>query len=77
VAGRECLLTVEGEVFRVRLRPRHGSLFEYDYDWSTGPNDGYGFSISGPFEQGDDEHTARIREFLMEIDPATGYLAED
>ena len=76
-ARRERLLSVGRERFRVRLRPRHGPLFEYDYDWLTGPNDGYGFGISGPFEQSDDEHRARIRDFLAEIDEATGYLAED
>lgn len=74
--GRERLLRVEGELFRVRLRSRHGSLFEYDYDWLTGPNDAYGFGLSGPFEQSDDEHKAHIRNFLAEIDPKTGYLAE-
>lgn len=46
--GREWLISVEGERFRVRLRPRHGHLFEYDYTWLTGPNDGYGFGESGP-----------------------------
>jgi hypothetical protein len=76
-AWRERLLTVGGEQFHVRLRPRHGPLYEYDYDWLTGPNDGYGFGVSGPFEESDDEHRARIRAFLAEIDPATGYLRED
>lgn len=75
--GREWLLSVEGERFRVRLRPRHGHLFEYDYDWLTGPNDGYGFGESGPFERGEAEHGARISWFLGEIDPAAGFLAED
>jgi hypothetical protein len=65
------------EQFRVRLRPRHGLLYEYDYDWLTGPNEGYGFGVSGPFEESEDEHTARIRDFLADIDPATGYLRED
>jgi hypothetical protein len=76
-AGNERLFTVGAERFRVRLRPRYGPLFEYDYEWLTGPNDGYGFGMSGPFEQSDDEHRARIQDFLAEIDPATGYLADD
>lgn len=76
-AESERLLDVGGEQWRVRLRPRQGPLFDYDYDWLTGPNDGYGFGMSGPFEQSDDQHEARIRDFLAEIDPATGYLAED
>jgi hypothetical protein len=73
----EELLMVDGEQFRVRLRPRHGLLYEYDYDWLSGPNEGYGFGVSGPFEESEDEHTARIRDFLAHIDPATGYLRED
>jgi hypothetical protein len=70
----EELLIVDGEQFRVRLRPRHGHLYEYDYEWLTGPNEGYGFGVSGPFEESKDEHTARIRDFLVNIDPASGYL---
>jgi hypothetical protein len=38
---------------------------------------GYGFGMSGPFEQSDDEHRAQFRDFLADIDPATGYLVED
>ena len=41
----EQLLSVGRERFRVRLRRRHGPLYEYDYDWLTGPNDGYGFGV--------------------------------
>ncbi len=75
-AGRERLITVDGERFRVRLRPCHGDLYEYDYDWLTGPSVGYGFGVSGPFEESDAKHTARMRNFLAEIDPATGFLGE-
>lgn len=76
-AQREWLLSAGTELFRVRLRPRHGRLVEYDYDWLTGPNDGYGFGLSGPFVLSEDDHRARIQQFLAGIDPATGYLAED
>lgn len=72
----EWLVSVAGERFRVRLRPRHGHVFEYDYTWLTGPNKGYGFGETGPTERGEAEHRARIRWFLDEIDPSTGYLAE-
>ncbi len=75
-SGSEQFLTVGRERFRVRLRRRHGPLYEYDYDWLTGPNDGYGFGVSGPFEHSDDDHKARIRDFLADIDPVTGYLSE-
>ncbi|HET9021506.1 MAG TPA: hypothetical protein VFN34_06445 [Ornithinibacter sp.] len=71
------ILTVDGQQFHVRQRPPRGPLVEYDYDWLSGPNAGYGFGLSGPFECGADEHAARIREFLAGIDPTTGYLAED
>jgi hypothetical protein len=74
-AWRERVLTVDGEQFCVRLRPRHGLLYEYDYDWLTGPNAGYGFGVSGPLEESG--HVARVRVFLAEIDPSTGYLRED
>lgn len=75
--GREWLLAERGERFRVRLRPRRGHLYECDYDWLSGPNDGYGLGESGPIERGEAEHRVRIRWFLGEADPATGYLAED
>ena len=71
------ILTVDGERFHVRQRPPRGALVEYDYEWLSGPNDGYGFGVSGPFAYGDDEHAARIREFLAGIDPTTGYLTEE
>lgn len=73
----EWSVSVAGERFRVELRPRRGHLFEYDYTWLTGPNDGYGFGESGPVERGEPEHRERIRWFLGEIDPSTGYLAEE
>lgn len=69
-------LTVDGETFRIRLRPQQTRLFEYDYDWLTGPNVGYGFGMSGPAEQSEDEHIAHIRAFLSGIDPSTGFLRE-
>ena len=71
------MITVGRERFRVRLRPRHGPRYEYDYDWLTGPNNGYGFGVSGPFEHSDDDHKAQIRDFLADIDPSTGYLREE
>ncbi len=73
-SGPEQLLTVGGELFRVRRRAQHGSSYEYDYDWLSGPNPGYGFGMSGPLEQTDDDHLTTIRDFLAGIDPATGYL---
>ncbi|WP_334151241.1 hypothetical protein [Microbacterium sp.] len=63
---------VDGETFSVRRRNEDGSNH---YDWISGPNVGYGFSVSGSAEPVDQErHIAAIRGFLAAIDPATGYL---
>ena len=70
------LLVVGDQRFRVRLRPRRDGSYEYDYTWLTGPNASYGFGLSGPFALDEDAHRENIREFLAEIDPATGYLSE-
>ena len=76
-AASEQFITVGRERFRVRLRPRRGPRYEYHYEWLTGPNNGYGFGMSGTFEHSDDDHKARIRDFLADIDPSTGYLREE
>lgn len=63
---------VEGETFSARKRDDDGSLH---YDWVSGPNAGYGFSISGgPAPRSRGHHVAAIRDFLSAIDPETGYL---
>ena len=65
---------VDGETFGVRRRDSDGS---HHYDWISGPNDGYGFSVSGGGAPvGEEWHTRAIRGFLAGIDPATGYLAD-
>lgn len=64
--------TVDGETFLVRRRNEDGS---HHYDWASGPNDGYGFSVFGGSEPVSRErHEIAIRGFLTSIDPATGYL---
>lgn len=65
------VLEVDGEVFE--LRHDGGGT---QYDWISGPNEGYGFAIS-PTPDSDEQHQASIRGFLSMIDPATGYIAED
>lgn len=72
--GRQ--LEVDGEVFVVSRRTSRGRLVEYDYAWLSGPNEGYGFGLSGPLHLDEEDHAANIRGFLAEIDPETGYLAE-
>ncbi|GAA2095177.1 hypothetical protein GCM10009841_06130 [Microlunatus panaciterrae] len=66
-------LQVEGEVFEVRPG-QHGGT---DYSWLSGPNPGYGFSLSPTPQMALDEHRENIRGFLAEIDPLTGFLKED
>ncbi|MFE0588642.1 hypothetical protein [Micromonospora echinospora] len=73
--GDPVMLTVDGHDFRVRARA--GEPGTYDFDWLTGPHE-YGFSLSGPADpaMSRPEMERNIRDFLAEIDPATGYLAE-
>jgi hypothetical protein len=70
-------LVVEGELFRVREETTTGGRHTYHYDWSSGPNPGYGFMSSGPAELTDEEHASSVRDFLAGIDPRTGYLGPD
>lgn len=63
---------VDGELFAVS----EGTRGDNGYIWLTGPNPGYGFGESGPFERSLDDHRAAIRNFLDQIDPETGYLEE-
>lgn len=63
---------VDGETFAVRTRDDDGSNH---YDWTSGPNAGYGFSVSGSREPvSHEQHVVAIRGFLASIDPATGYV---
>lgn len=63
---------VDGETFLVRRRNEDGS---HHYDWVSGPNDGYGFSVSGgPEPASHERHESAIRGFLTSIDPTTGFL---
>ncbi|MCU1407142.1 MAG: hypothetical protein JWQ43_3445 [Glaciihabitans sp.] len=65
-------ITVDGETFAVRRSEDDGSNH---YDWISGPNAGYGFSISrGSEPRTNEQHSVAIHGFLAEIDPATGYL---
>ncbi|UVY83776.1 hypothetical protein NLU66_16440 [Brachybacterium sp. NBEC-018] len=67
-------IEVDGETFIVTRRGRGA----YDYEWLSGPNPGYGFSTVGhsaaDLVEGD--HRDGVRDFLAEIDPATGYLRD-
>jgi hypothetical protein len=73
--GEPIMLTVDGQQFRVRVRAGHAG--SYDFDWLSGPH-GYGFGLSRSDRAGMSraEMVAAIRDFLAQIDPETGYLAE-
>lgn len=66
-------VVVDGHEFLVRARP--GEPGVYDLDWRTGPP-GYGFtsarSDGRPLTRAEVE--AAVRDFLRQVDPATGYL---
>jgi hypothetical protein len=67
-------LVVDGEHFEIR--ERRGVPGQYDFDWISGPNPGYGFtsasSDGSPSDTADLE--CAIRSFLKQINPETGYI---
>jgi hypothetical protein len=65
-------IDVDGERFAVF---KSGAA-QWNYEWLTGPKP-YGFGASGPPVHRQEEHRERIRAFLRDIDPATGYLRDD
>lgn len=65
-------LSCDGEYFELRPEQSGGT----HYAWLSGPNPGYGFTVS-PTIDDIEEHTANIRSFLSMIDPETGYIEED
>ena len=65
-------LTCDGETFELRPDRSGGT----HYTWLSGPNPGYGFSVS-PTIDDVEQHRASIRSFLSMIDPETGYIGDD
>lgn len=65
-------LEVAGHVFDLRADEFGGT----HYTWVSGPNPGYGFSVS-PTRDELEEHRANILGFLAMINPMTGFIAED
>ncbi|WP_028046358.1 hypothetical protein [Cellulomonas sp. URHE0023] len=73
-------IEVDGERFSVTER----GCGTYDASWLTGPNPGYGFSVSGRTHGegvgyaarrlGDQELVDQIRSFLAQVDPVTGFM---
>jgi hypothetical protein len=67
-------MVVDGEHFDVMERA--GEPGVYELRWISGPNEGYGFATStySGEEQTDAELEDAIRDFLSQVDPATGYV---
>ncbi|MFG2894954.1 hypothetical protein [Streptomyces sp. NPDC048248] len=67
-------LMVDGEKFEVSKRP--GQRGTYDFTWLTGPNPGYGFTsaVQPARALSIPELEESIRDFLGQVDPATGYI---
>ena len=63
-------IEVDGEQFAAYQYAPGG----WNYEWLTGPNRGYGFGSFGPPTRSIEEHRERLRLFLRDIDPTTGYL---
>jgi len=71
-AGPAVQLECDGEIFELRPDKFGGT----NYTWLNGPNPGYGFSVS-PTADDIEQHRTNIRDFLLMIDPRTGYIKED
>lgn len=65
-------LECDGEIFALRPDELGGT----HYTWLSGPNPGFGFSMS-PTASDIEQHLTNIRSFLSMIDPRTGYIEED
>jgi hypothetical protein len=71
--SKPIVMTVDGQDFLMRART--GEPGVYDFDWLTGPP-GYGFTAAGygRSAMGPREAEEAIRNFLAQVDPATGYI---
>jgi hypothetical protein len=70
--GPASMIDIDGEAFEFRPDGRGGT----HYVWLSGPNDGYGFSVSPTEGCSLDDHRGFIRGFLEQIDPATGFIGD-
>ena len=66
-------MTVDGQDFLMRARTEEAGV--YDFEWLTGPH-GYGFTVARSDRSTMSTHEAEeaIRDFLAQINPATGYI---
>lgn len=69
-------MVVDGETFRAVADPDQPGAWHVD--WTSGPHAGYGFSTRGSDEVWGPraELEAATRNFLEQVDPATGYIED-
>jgi hypothetical protein len=65
-------IEVDGQAFEFCPDGRSGT----HYTWLSGPNDDYGFTVSPTEGCSLDDHRRFIRNFLDQIDPATGFIGD-
>jgi hypothetical protein len=67
-------MVVDGEQFDVSERDGEPGIF--DFRWTSGPNERYGFGSAGHGGRGipDGELEDAIRNFLSQVDPSTSYI---
>lgn len=67
-------MSVDGEEFEVSQPD--GSPGTYDVTWLTGPDPQYGFGFRShpPVQVARAELEEAIRDFLSQVDPATGHI---
>jgi hypothetical protein len=67
-------MVVDGEHFDVTERTSERGV--YELRWVSGPNDGYGFAACshGSEPLSDEELEDAVRNFLSQVDRATGYI---
>lgn len=67
-------LSVDGETFDVTASKDHPG--QHHLRWQSGPNPGYGFTCRRSDGQyaSEAELVEQIRDFLANMNPATGYL---
>jgi hypothetical protein len=74
VTAETVRVSVDGEAFDITASPDRAG--QYRYDWVSGPNAGYGFTSAASDGRPAtiEDHEDAIRDFLGQVDPATGYI---
>ncbi|MGV9454501.1 hypothetical protein [Streptomyces sp. NPDC003635] len=72
--GKRSRITVDGEEFEVV--ESYDGPGSYDLTWLSGPDPqyGFGFRTHPPAPVGRAELEEAVRDFLSQVDPATGHI---